>query len=132
MITVYTDGSCFKNKKGGNASVFLQNNVILFCLIEKCEDTTNNREELKAVINTLEYLSDYEEKILVCSDSKYVIKGITEWIYSWEKKNYKNIKNSDLWKRLLTLKKSNCSFKKVKAHSGDRFNDLADRLAKYN
>ena len=129
MITVYTDGSCYKNGKGGNASVFLKKDKILFCLTEKCEKTTNNREELKAVINTLEYLSDYDKSIVIVSDSNYVIKGITVWIYNWIKKDYKGVKNSDLWKRLYALKRSNCNFKKVKAHSGDRFNDLADRLA---
>ena len=141
-ITIYTDGACVGNPgPGGWAAIVLLEN-------EKKElfggerSTTNNRMELIAAIKGLEFCAKQEEKqpslkhVKIFTDSTYVKEGITVWINSWEKNNWKtadkkNVKNIDLWKRLKELVKSNrVEWNWVKGHSEDPMNDLADKLAK--
>ena len=141
-IKIYTDGACVGNPgPGGWAAVVLLEN-------EKKELfggerlTTNNRMELIAAIKGLEYCAKQEEKqpslklVKIFTDSTYVKEGITVWINTWEKNNWKtadkkNVKNIDLWKRLKELVKSNqVEWNWVKGHSEDPMNDLADKLAK--
>ena len=98
--------------------------------------------ELMAAIKGLEYCSKKEEKqpslkhIKIFTDSVYVKEGITVWINTWEKNNWKtadkkNVKNVDLWKRLKELVKSNqVEWYWIKGHSENLMNDLADKLAK--
>ena len=141
-IKIYTDGACVGNPgPGGWAAIILLEN-------EKKELfggerlTTNNRMELIAAIKGLEYCAKQEKKqqslkhIKIFTDSTYVKDGITVWINSWEKNNWKtadkkNVKNIDLWKRLKELVKSNpVEWNWIKGHSEDPMNDLADKLAK--
>ena len=98
--------------------------------------------ELTAAIKALEYFTKQEEKqpskkhIRIFTDSAYLKEGITVWINSWEKNNWKtadkkNVKNVDLWKKLKELNKSNpVEWHWVKGHSEDPMNELADNLAK--
>ena len=98
--------------------------------------------ELTAAIKALEYCAKQEEKqpslklVKIFTDSTYVKDGITVWINSWEKNNWKtadkkNVKNIDLWKKLKELTKLNqVEWNWVKGHSEDPMNDLADKLAK--
>ena len=98
--------------------------------------------ELMAAIKSLEYCAKQEEKqpslkhIKIFTDSTYVKEGITVWINSWEKNNWKtagkkNVKNVDLWKKLKELiQTSQVEWNWVKGHSEDPMNDLADKLAK--
>ena len=141
-IKIYTDGACVGNPgPGGWAAVVLLEN-------EKKELfggerlTTNNRMELMAAIKGLEYCAKQEKKqpslkhVKIFTDSSYVKEGITVWINTWEKNNWKtsdkkNVKNIDLWKRLKELVKSNqVEWSWIKGHSDDPLNDLADKLAK--
>ena len=141
-IKIYTDGACVGNPgPGGWAAIILVEN-------EKKELfggeklTTNNRMELTAAIKSLEYCAKQEEKqpslkhVRIFTDSTYVKEGITVWINSWEKNNWKtadkkNVKNVDLWKRLKELTKLNrVEWNWVKGHSENPMNDLADKLAK--
>ncbi|HKL12249.1 MAG TPA: ribonuclease H, partial [Halanaerobiales bacterium] len=98
-------------------------------------DTTNNRMELRAVIEALQVVKK-NKKIILYSDSNYVVKGINEWIKSWKKRGWrtasnKPVKNLDLWKKLDKLfDKKNVKLKKVAAHSGNEFNEKVDKLAK--
>jgi len=141
-IKVYTDGACVGNPgPGGWAAVIIFN--------EKKEEifggeklTTNNRMELTAAIKALEFFSKKEGKqpslnhIKIYTDSIYLKEGITTWINSWEKNNWKtsdkkNVKNVDLWKKLKELVKSyEIEWCWIKGHSDDPMNDLADKLAK--
>jgi ribonuclease HI len=141
-IKIYIDGACIGNPGPGGWAV-----IILF-ENEKKELfggeklTTNNRMELTAAIKALEYFSKEEKKLpslknlKIYTDSNYVKEGITVWINSWEKNNWKtsdkkNVKNIDLWKRLKELTKSNqIEWSWIKGHSGNPMNDLADKLAK--
>jgi len=141
-IKIYTDGACVGNPGPGGwaAVVLLENERKELFGGEKL--TTNNRMELTAAIKALEYCATQEEKqpsykhIRIFTDSTYVKEGITVWINSWEKNNWKtadkkNVKNVDLWKKLKELIQSNqVEWNWVKGHSEDPMNDLADKLAK--
>ena len=141
-IKIYTDGACFGNPgPGGWAAVILseRGKKEIFGG-EKL--TTNNRMELTATIKALEYCAEKEGKqpalkqIIIYTDSTYVKEGITVWINTWEKNDWKtadkkNVKNVDLWKKLKDLVRSNpVEWRWIKGHSKDPMNDLADELAK--
>ena len=139
---IYTDGACIGNPgPGGWAAIILANNQKKE-LFGGEKLTTNNRMELTAAIKALEYFSKEDKKLpslknlKIYTDSNYVKEGITVWINSWEKNNWKtsdkkNVKNIDLWKRLKELTKSNqIEWNWIKGHSDNPMNDLADKLAK--
>jgi len=141
-IKIYTDGACLGNPGPGGwaAIIFSKNNKKEISGGVKI--TTNNRMELTAAIRALEYCDMQEEKqlplvqIKIYTDSKYVKNGITNWIYNWEKNNWKtadkkNVKNVDLWKKLKVLVRSKqMEWVWIKGHSDDPMNDRADKLAK--
>ena len=133
-MIVYTDGSCLINPNGpgGWACLIVDN---------KCNrkwevsggnsSTTNNRMELEAVINSLTFLSQYKDLITIFTDSKYVINGITTWIHNWIRKDWKHVKNTDLWKKLYKITRNReIQWEWVKGHSGDYYNDRVDVLAR--
>ena len=96
--------------------------------------TTNNRMELRAVIEALSALKR-PCNVSVTSDSTYVLKGINEWLPNWKKRGWltsgkKPVKNEDLWKSLDSLKSvHNIEWHWVKGHSGHLENELVDQLA---
>ena len=106
-ISIYTDGACKGNGKSdalGGWGVYSQEMGIELCGGEKA--TTNNRMELTGAIEALRYISDHRVISDMCSnntyiiycDSAYVIKGVTEWMDGWIRKDWINVKNTDLWK----------------------------------
>ena len=141
-IKIYTDGACVGNPgPGGWAAIILtESNKEEIFGGEKL--TTNNRMELTAAIKALKYCVEKEGKqpslnqIKIYTDSTYVKEGITVWINTWEKNNWKtsnkkNVKNTDLWRKLKELTNSSkVEWNWVKAHSKNPMNDLADELAK--
>ena len=131
---IYTDGACSGNPgKGGWAAVILdgrnQSNIS-----GSENKTTNNRMELTAPIMALKKIKIRSE-ITIYTDSRYVKDGITEWIKKWKLNNWKSsnkrpVKNKDLWVKLdNSCRNHNISWKWVKAHAGNKFNNLADELA---
>ena len=132
---IYTDGACLGNPgTGGWAAIIIEPNgerEIVGC--EK--STTNNRMELKAVIEALKEI-EVNSKISLFSDSKYVIDGITKWIKNWKMNdwkttNKKEIKNLDLWMDLDKLtSKFQITWNWVKGHSTNEYNNRVDRLAR--
>ena len=141
-IKIYTDGACSGNPgPGGWAAIILKDNSKKE-LFGGEKETTNNRMELTAAINALEYcaLEDGQQtsfkQINIYTDSNYVKDGINIWINNWEKNDWKtadkkHVKNVDLWKKLKELTKSlKIEWHWVKGHSNDPMNDLADKLAK--
>ena len=91
-------------------------------------ETTNNRMELSAVIEALKVIKR-NCPITIFTDSQYVKRGITEWIDGWIK-NWKNVKNVDLWQELYPLSKQyNIDWQWVRGHNGDKYNERADELA---
>ena len=141
-IKIYTDGACVGNPGPGGwaAVILLENGKKELFGGERL--TTNNRMELIAAIKSLEYCEKQKGEqpslkyVRIFTDSTYVKEGITVWINSWEKNNWKtankkNVKNIDLWKRLKELVKSNqVEWNWIKSHSENPMNDLADKLAK--
>ena len=132
---IYTDGACIGNPgKGGWAAIIIEptgeREIVGF---EK--STTNNRMELKAVIEALKEI-EINSQISLFSDSKYVIDGITKWIKNWKindwkTTNKKEIKNLDLWMDLDKLtSKFKITWNWVKAHSASEYNNKVDRLAR--
>ena len=135
MIKIYTDGSCLGNPGLGGwaAIIFLNDKKIK--IKGKKKNTTNNQMELMAPIKALKKIPA-GKKVQIYTDSKYVKIGITEWIKSWKKNNWKTsskkkVKNKDLWKELDRLsEKHQIKWLWVKGHSGDIVNEEVDQLAK--
>ena len=132
---IYTDGACSGNPgPGGWGSVILSEKKSETRISGKEENTTNNRMELMAPIMALRKIKK-SSKITIYTDSTYLKNGITIWIKSWEKNgwqsaNKKPIKNKDLWITLNELsKKYSIDWKCVKSHAGNKYNEIADRLA---
>ena len=133
-LKVYTDGACSGNPgKGGWAAVILDGKSQTS--ISGSENkTTNNRMELMAPIMALKKIKNKSE-IIIYTDSRYVKDGITEWIKKWKLNNWKSsnkkpVKNKDLWVKLEnSCKKHNVSWKWVKAHAENKYNNLVDELA---
>ena len=134
---IYTDGACLGNPGPGGWGVIILNQKIR----EKNQisgseiSTTNNRMELIAVIKALDFIPK-ESDIKIYTDSKYVINGIQNWIIKWKKNNWlgshkKPVKNKDLWVMLDKLVHQYAiKWEWVKGHSGDKYNEEVDQLAK--
>ena len=135
MIKIYTDGSCLENPGSGGWAAIINDEGSIKKISGSEKNTTNNRMELMAPINALKEI-DPNKKIEIYTDSQYVKLGITEWINTWLKNNWKtskkeNVKNKDLWLELYSLNKSlNVKWNWVKAHSGNPLNEEVDLLAK--
>ena len=136
----YTDGACSGNPGvGGWGAVLLaeKNNKIIKRkeISGSAVDTTNNQMELIAAIETLKALKKFTE-ICIITDSNYVKKGITEWLPSWKKNNWKTsskkeVKNRKLWEELEKLVNRNkVDWLWVKGHAGNIENERADFLAR--
>lgn len=128
----YTDGSYQESVgAGGCASVILdENNKVIKIICDGFKNTTNNRMEIRGVLNVLEYFKNPTE-IEVVSDSQYVINSITEGhAKRWFKEKDFNKKNLDLWFKLLDLIDFHkVTFTWVKGHKGNKWNEFADILA---
>jgi ribonuclease HI len=133
QVHIYTDGAAKGNPGKGGYGVVME----LVGTIHKKEFyegfrlTTNNRMELLAVIVGLEKLKSPNMKVLVVSDSKYVVDSVEKkWVLGWEKKGFVNRKNSDLWKRFLKIyRKHQVDFKWIKGHNNHPQNERCDELA---
>ena len=133
-LKIYTDGACSGNPgKGGWAAIILdEKNQSSISGSEN--KTTNNRMELMAPIMALKKIKTKSE-IMIYTDSRYVKDGITKWIKKWKLNNWKSankkpVKNKDLWVKLDNCcQKHDVSWKWVKAHSGNKLNNLVDELA---
>lgn len=136
-VTLYTDGACSGNPGLGGWG------AVLLCDGHKLEiyggekETTNNRMELKAVIEGLERLK-YPCAVDVYSDSAYTVNAfLSGWVYGWEKSGWKKqdkkpVLNDDLWKRLLALTRTHeVRFHKVKGHADNELNNRCDYLARH-
>lgn len=141
----YVDGACKGNPGSGGYGVigFNEKNEIVYVYNETCEKTTNNREELKAILHAFE-LSQRNENInkdcIIYSDSAYSVNMINNWIHTWATNNWKNskkqtVENIDLVKEIykyLNINFFNCQVVKCNGHDGIIGNELADALATNN
>lgn len=134
-VILYTDGACSGNPGPGGYGAILIYNGIEKEVSGGEPNTTNNKMEMMAVIRGLEMLKEPCE-VSVYSDSAYVVNSIEKgWINSWKKNGWKKadkkeVKNVDLWERLLKqLEIHKVTFLKVKGHSTDELNNRCDRIA---
>lgn len=133
-VEIFTDGACRGNPGPGGWGALLRYAGQEKSLYGGEPDTTNNRMELMAAIKALEALTR-NSKVVLTTDSKYVMQGITEWIANWKKRGWKTankkpVKNVDLWKILDdVIQNHEIKWQWVKGHSGHRENEIADTLA---
>ena len=133
-ITIYTDGACRGNPGPGGWGALLKYGEKEKEIFGGEKMTTNNRMELLATIKGLESLKR-SSRINMVTDSKYVLRGITEWLPNWKRRGWitaskKPVKNDDLWKRLDALVQSHeIEWKWVRGHTGHSGNERADQLA---
>ena len=131
IINIYTDGSSKGNPGKGGYGVIIEASNKKLELSQGYKLTTNNRMELLAVIIGLEAIKKNHQKIIITSDSKYVIDSVEKgWVFNWEKNGFKKKKNPDLWKRFLKVyRKHEIKFKWIRGHSGHTQNEQCDQLA---
>lgn len=134
-INLYSDGSSLGNPGPGGYGTILEFNGKQKELSGGEDNTTNNRMELKGVIEGLKALKEPCD-VHITSDSTYVVKGINEWLSSWIKNGWKSstkkpVKNDDLWKEYVEVSKSHKILASwVKGHAGHEENERCDILAK--
>lgn len=138
-IVIYVDGGTRGNGQRNNIGAwayYVETPESTYEDSKVALDTTNNIQELLAVINALESLITTDTPVVVYSDSKYVIDGITSWRFNWIKNNWqtsnkKPVANKEYWQRLIEL--SDCQkfikFKWVRGHQNNSsLNDYVDSL----
>lgn len=134
-VEIYTDGSCLGNPGPGGYGIFMIYNGHEKEMSQGYKLTTNNRMEMLAAIVALESLTR-ECEVNLTTDSQYVKQGIESWITNWKKRGWltsakKPVKNVDLWKRLdKACSEHNVTWKWVKGHSGNKYNEIVDDLAR--
>lgn len=146
-LEVYSDGGSRNNGKpnalGGWGFVIVSAGDIILREDNgsSSELTTNNQNEIQSVIEALDILKYTKDDVVIYSDSAYVVNCINDkWYVSWRKNGWKNskkkpVENKELWEELLdnidrvrAENNVNVTFKKVKGHSGNEWNEYADRL----
>ena len=132
-IIVYTDGSSRGNPGPGGYGIVMQKfgTDYLKEFSEGFRKTTNNRMELLAVIVALEKIKKEKQHVHIYTDSKYVSESVEKkWVENWEKKQFKNKKNPDLWIRFLKIyRKHKVCFFWIKGHNNNPTNERCDFLA---
>ena len=134
IVEIFTDGACRGNPGPGGWGALLRFGDKEKSLYGGEVETTNNRMELMAAIKALQALTRPSDVVLT-TDSKYVMHGITEWIVNWKKRGWKTankkpVKNVDLWQILdEEIQTHSIQWAWVKGHSGHRENEIADELA---
>ena len=134
FVEIYTDGACSGNPGPGGWGALLIFKNKKKEIFGHQTSTTNNQMEMQAAISALKCLKR-RSKVKLFTDSKYLQKGITEWIHNWKKNNWlksdnKPLKNVELWKNLQQeIEKHDIIWYWVKGHSTNEGNIIADRLA---
>ncbi|MEO1251434.1 MAG: ribonuclease HI [Pseudomonadota bacterium] len=135
MIIIYTDGACSGNPGPGGWGVLIEDGGQSRELFGGEAETTNNRMEMKAVIEALKTVGA-GSSVTIYTDSQYVKNGVTQWIHGWKRNGWKTsarkpVKNKDLWVELDALTDGrSIDWRWVKGHAGDPGNERADALAR--
>ena len=145
MIKIYVDGASKGNPGPGGSGVVAydnKNNVILKSHAQYYENTTNNQAELKALIHAIQMAKNTwkDEYCIIYSDSAYCVNMCTTWIHNWARNGWVNskkqqIENYELVRQLykyISQPEPNFDIHKIKGHSGEIGNELADALASSN
>jgi len=145
-LKIFTDGSSRGNPSPhcGCSYVIVENGIVLFSKGNYIPNATNNIAEMQGVINGLKKIEEMKKKesfemigVEILSDSAYVVNCINNrWYIKWKNNGWKtadgnNVKNKKLWIEIIGLyEKLMPTFTKVRGHSGNFYNELADTLAK--
>ncbi|PJF41394.1 MAG: ribonuclease HI [Phototrophicales bacterium] len=128
-VTIYTDGGCAPNPEIGGYGAVLIFDDRQEELSGGNPESTNNRMELTAAIVALKAL-DQPHTIDLYTDSSYLKNGITRWIDDWIRRNWRNVKNADLWQQLyVETEKHDITWHRVRGHADNRWNERAHQLA---
>jgi ribonuclease HI len=130
-VKLFADGAASGNPGPGGFGTVLQSGKHEKEISGGFRRTTNNRMELMAVIEGLKALTVIPCDVCVVSDSKYVVDAFEKnWISGWQKRQWKNVKNPDLWKQLIVLvDKHKVTWQWIKGHAGHAENERCDQLA---
>jgi ribonuclease HI len=134
QVEIFTDGACKGNPGPGGWGAILRMGKHEKELSGGEPDTTNNRMEMRAVIEGLNALNK-PCQVDLYTDSKYVIDGITKWVHGWKKSGWINasknpVRNEDLWHALIEAElRHKVAWHWVRGHNGHAENERADRLA---
>ncbi|MGW1454259.1 MULTISPECIES: ribonuclease HI [Salegentibacter] len=133
QVHIYTDGAARGNPGPGGYGIVMEwvGKAYRKEFSKGFKHTTNNRMELLAVIEALKKLKKPGVSAIVFTDSKYVADAVNKkWVFGWEKKNFKDRKNADLWIEFLKeIRKHNVSFRWIKGHNEHPQNERCDALA---
>lgn len=133
-VEIYTDGACSGNPGAGGWGALLIYKDKKKKIFGYDINTTNNQMEMKAAIEALKILKT-SCKVVLYTDSKYLQKGITEWIYKWQKNGWqtsskKPVKNLELWQSLFdSIQRHDIIWSWVRGHNNNEGNEIADQLA---
>jgi ribonuclease HI len=129
-ITLFSDGSALGNPGPGGYGTIIRYGEHEKEIVGGETYTTNNRMELLGVIEGLKALKEPCE-VEVVSDSSYVVKAINEWLDGWIKRDFKKVKNIDLWKEYIEVSsKHSVEAIWVRGHDGHEENERCDKLAR--
>ena len=129
-VHIYSDGSSLGNPGFGGYCSILRYKDREKIIKGGGVNVTNNQMELQAVIEALKMLKE-PCLVEIFSDSSYVVKGINEWLNGWIKRDFKNVKNPELWKEYMKVSaphKINAVW--VRGHSGHKENEKCDKIAR--
>lgn len=137
MLTIFTDGSSRGNPGPGGWGGIVASDSLVYELGGRESETTNNRMELTAVIESLNKVSkeNLGSEITIHTDSAYVVNGITRWVRGWEENGWKtstkdDVLNKDLWQKLIEVSRPfSINWKLVKGHNGTPGNERCDVIA---
>lgn len=134
QVDIFTDGACKRNPGPGGWAAILRMGAHEKELTGGEPETTNNRMEMMAVLRGLTALKE-PCAVTVHTDSRYVIDGMTQWIFGWQKRGWVNaakkpVANEDLWRELIAAARPHkITWEWVKGHSGHPENERCDALA---
>ncbi len=134
QVDIFTDGACKGNPGPGGWAAILRMGAHEKELVGGEAATTNNRMEMTAILRGLTALNE-PCAVTVHTDSRYVIDGMTQWIFGWQKRGWVNaakkpVANEDLWRELIAAARPHkVSWEWVKGHSGHPENERCDELA---
>ncbi|BBG64711.1 ribonuclease HI [Hydrogenimonas sp.] len=130
QVTIFSDGSSLGNPGPGGWGTILRYGNREKELSGGEPMTTNNRMELRAVIEGLKALKEPCD-VTIYSDSSYVVKAINEWLKDWVKRDFKKVKNPDLWREYMEAAKPHrVKAVWVRGHNGHAENERCDELAR--
>ncbi|ODS98839.1 MAG: ribonuclease HI [Erythrobacter sp. SCN 62-14] len=134
QVDIFTDGACKGNPGPGGWAALLRMGTAEKELVGGAAQTTNNRMEMTAVLEGLKALKAPCE-VTIHTDSRYVIDGMTQWIFGWQKRGWVNaakkpVANEDLWRALIdAVRPHKVQWQWIKGHAGHPENERVDSLA---